>query len=337
MKTIKIKFVDFWDHFNHEKNFITEILQRRYHVELSEQPQYIFYSNFGNKCNHMLYKDSIKIFYTQENLVPDFNMCDYGIGFEYMEYGDRFLRYPLYYYRYKEDFLLMEQKHLITQEEIALKKKFCSIVVSNGKNADPIREDFFNILSRYKKVDSGGRYKNNIGKPNGVLNKRKFQERYKFALCFENTSHSGYTTEKIIEAFAAKTIPIYWGDPEIARCFHKDSFVNVMDYNTIEEAVLKIKELDQNAELYEKMIQTAALVNEGQNSLEAVNTRLESFLYHIFDQPFQKAYRRNNCYWGERYQEAQFKMRRAYMREYRIKESFQKIGALSERFSKKYK
>ncbi|MDO5572623.1 MAG: glycosyltransferase family 10 [bacterium] len=322
MKTIKIKFVDFWDHFDHHHNFILDILQKKYVVELSDQPEYVFFSNFGDRMDHLQYDNCVKIFYTQENLTPDFNLCDYGIGFEYMDYEDRFFRYPLFYYRYQIDFRLMAQKHLFCEEEFAVRDKFCSMIVSNGLNADSIRNDFFEALSQYKKVDSGGRYKNNIGRPNGVPNKRKFQEKYKFALCFENTSRTGYTTEKIIEAFAAGTVPIYWGDPRIEEVFSKDSFINVMDFKSMSEAISKIVEIDQHDELYTKMLKTPALLHPEKDSLEIVNTNFEQFLFHIFEQPYEKAFRRNRQYWGERYQKRYAQMRKSYLREEKIKDFF---------------
>lgn len=80
----------------------------------------------------------------------------------------------------------------------------------------------------YKKVDSGGKYKNNIGKP--VENKRDFQMTHKFVIAFENTSTRGYTTEKIIGAYAAGAVPIYWGDPDVAMTFNTKSFINCNEY-----------------------------------------------------------------------------------------------------------
>ena len=64
----------------------------------------------------------------------------------------------------------------------------------------------FEALSWYQQVSSGGRYKNNIGGP--VDDKLKFQRKHKFVIAFENTATPGYTTEKIIGAFAAGAVPI---------------------------------------------------------------------------------------------------------------------------------
>ena len=88
MKIVKIKFVDFWEHWNQEDNFIVNTLKKFFKVEFSENPDYVFYSNFSKRLDHMKYKNAVKIFYTQENLCPDFNFADYGIGFEELTYGD---------------------------------------------------------------------------------------------------------------------------------------------------------------------------------------------------------------------------------------------------------
>ena len=76
----------------------------------------------------------IKIFFTGENLTPDFNACDYAIGFEWMDYGDRYFRYPLYlaYNNISEE---MEHKHEALDGYSILEEKqyFCSFVYSNGR------------------------------------------------------------------------------------------------------------------------------------------------------------------------------------------------------------
>ena len=59
------------------------------------------------------------------------------------------------------------------------KRKFCSFVVSNA-DAKPIRQHFFEKLSDYKKVDSGGRFMNNVGGP--VADKIDFHRQHKFVI-----------------------------------------------------------------------------------------------------------------------------------------------------------
>ena len=42
------------------------------------------------------YPNAVKIYFTGENDVPDFNLADYALGFHYIDFGDRYLRFPLY-------------------------------------------------------------------------------------------------------------------------------------------------------------------------------------------------------------------------------------------------
>ena len=93
-KHIRIKFVDFWDDFVPENNLFYQLLSEHYDVELSDNPEYLFCSVFGDE--HLRY-DCVKIFYTGENQCADFNLYDYAIGFDRMEFGDRYFRLPIYY------------------------------------------------------------------------------------------------------------------------------------------------------------------------------------------------------------------------------------------------
>ena len=52
-KHIRIKFVDFWDDFIPENNLFYQILAERYDVELSDEPEYLFYSVFGEEYLRM--------------------------------------------------------------------------------------------------------------------------------------------------------------------------------------------------------------------------------------------------------------------------------------------
>lgn len=48
---------------------------------------------------------------------------------------------------------------------------------------------------------------------------------YRFALVFENKLVPGYVTEKIVNAFLAGCIPIYWGSRSVLDIFNPDSFI----------------------------------------------------------------------------------------------------------------
>ena len=202
-KTIRVKYVDFWD--SDAKPFYKELSQF-YNVELSDQPDYVFFGvhdghgRYGE--SHLTYNNCIKILYSMECFTPDFNLCDYAISFDRISFGDRYLRWPGYCIiecenvNYREIAFLMQKKHENVEGILDRKTDFCSFVVSNG-GADPIRQATFEALNSYKRVNSGGRFLNNIGLPPGVgvADKLEFQKKHKFSLTFENCSHPGYETE----------------------------------------------------------------------------------------------------------------------------------------------
>jgi hypothetical protein len=136
---------------------------------------------------------------------------------------------------------------------LASKTKFCSFVVSNiHPRKTQKRIDFFHRLSKYKKVDSGGLGLNNMGGPiaPGSAAKRDFLRPYKFNIAFENGSTPGYTTEKIVESMAVRTLPIYWGNPRIGEEFNPKSFINYFDYPSEDALIEKIIELDRDDAKY---------------------------------------------------------------------------------------
>lgn len=278
MKTIKIKFVGFYGAFNPEDNTITNILRERYNVIIADDPDYLFYSNFNKE--YIKY-DCVRIFYTGECLVPDFNLCDYAMAFEYLDFGDRYLRVPLYeLFHYRNKY----KKLLDNNVEKTNKTDFCGFVVSNDSGM-PERKQMFELLSAYKKVDSGGRYMNNIGGP--VADKLAFDQKHRFSLTFENCCHEGYTTEKIVEAFAAGVIPIYYGNPLIGREFNTKAFVNVHDFSSLEDVVEYVKKIDNDPKLYEQ-IKSEPIITGARTDL----IDLRKFLFRIFDQPLESARRR---------------------------------------------
>lgn len=244
MQKIKINFSDFWPGFNKTDNYFWHLLTSHFNIELSDQPEILFYSVFG--CKFTQY-NCIKIFYTGENIRPDFTECDYAFSFDY-PVNEKNYRLPIYAL-YADVRKLIEPKPSI-ESIIAIKTRFCNFIVSNPYAKRRI--DFFHKLSRYKRVDSGGKVLNNIGGP--IINKWDFIKSYKFTLAFENESYPGYTTEKIFEPLLFYSIPIYWGNPLVNRDFNTRSFINCHEYTSDEEIIEKIIEIDNNSDLYHQYL-----------------------------------------------------------------------------------
>ncbi len=48
---------------------------------------------------------------------------------------------------------------------------------------------------------------------------------YRYSVVIENVREPGYFTEKLIDALLCKTVPIYWGAPDIAKYFDTDGMI----------------------------------------------------------------------------------------------------------------
>jgi len=250
MRKLKIKFVDFWGGFEPQKSAFWRYLTNYFELEYSDKPEIIFYSVFGNENKSY---SCYRIFYTGENIRPDFRLCDIAMSFDYNSHPAH-IRLPLY----TRLFDLNKLKSEYRKTNIYPKKnKFCCMVVSNPDCK--FRNEFFEKLSEYKSVDSGGRYLNNIGY--AVANKADFIKDYKFVISFENSEYPGYTTEKIVEPLLCGSIPIYWGNPLINKEFNNKSFVNIYDFKNIDEVIDYIRKIDTNNDLFYKIQLESGLIN----------------------------------------------------------------------------
>jgi hypothetical protein len=272
-KSIKLNFSDFWPNFDKRENYFYNLLNTKFTIEISEKPDFLIYSCFGT--DYLKYS-CIRIQFITENLRPDFTSCDFAFSFDYSK-NIRNYRLPLYAL-YGDINALNKNINLDEAKEILKKKEcFCNIVVSN-ENAKK-RIDFFKKLSQYKKVDSGGRFLNNIGGP--ITNKIEFLQRYKFTLSFENSSYPGYTTEKIFEPMLANSIPVYWGNPIVHNDFNTKSFINYHDYKNDAKVIEKIIKIDQNDNLFLEMLMQPRLNNNQINTFtdpQNVLARFESII-----------------------------------------------------------
>jgi hypothetical protein len=237
MQNLKIAFSDFIE-YNKNGNLLIDLLSRRFKVQLVDpsDADVLIYSDFGKDHRAFLKK---KIYYTGENMLPNFNECDFALTFCHLPDEPRHCRMPLYIW------YVSDPKQLCKTNSIQ-KKKFCNMVVTNPRGSE--RNTFFRLLNSRKQVDSGGKHFNNIGYQ--VENKLEFIKDYKFTMAFENSKSDGYTTEKIVEAMLAGSIPIYWGNAKIALDFNPKSFIDVSNFPTYEAAVQHILEVDSNDELY---------------------------------------------------------------------------------------
>ncbi|MEM8863543.1 MAG: hypothetical protein AAGD96_34990, partial [Chloroflexota bacterium] len=93
--TVKIAFTDFWEPDMPgiiSPQMIKTFLSQRFNLEISEKPDFLIYSKFGQDFQRF---NCVRIFYTAENARPNFNECDFAFSFDY-PITDKNYRLPLY-------------------------------------------------------------------------------------------------------------------------------------------------------------------------------------------------------------------------------------------------
>lgn len=292
-KIITIGFSDMWDDFNPEYNFFTLLLDTAIRsMNMSEGYEIkgvdatkvdistinlLLFGPFGSFWQNT--PSSIpKVHFTGENTEP-IHRDDIFLNLGYKAHVDDdkgYIRLPLW--MLEVDWFGANKEKIVNPKPLPLdrcckvfpdeakqKDRFCAFVVTNPTN--PVRNNAFHWLSMYKKVDSAGRLFNTVGSEifaglgggGGELKKHHFLRKYKFCLAYENSSSFGYTTEKWLHAKAAGCIPIYWGDPFINRDFDCNGFLNAQKCNSPEDLIALVKSVDENDELYQKMLNIPAL------------------------------------------------------------------------------
>lgn len=288
MGDVTIKFVDFWPTWEEENNKFVEAMKARHNVRVipsdsEEVPDILFYSRCG-KGEHLKY-DCLKIYFTGENDFPDFNECDYALSFYDIDFGPRHLRYPLYMlYEYNE----LSDPVKITDSK-AVARPFCSLLMRNSTNCDPLRLKIIDIVDDYKPLVYGGSFRNNTG--GNVKEKIPFISGYKFNLALENSIVDGYVTEKILEPMVASTVPVYWGSEYVKKDFNPESFINVNDFQDLNSFMNYLKEIDNDDKKYLEILRAPKLIKGVSPDFD---TLLVDFLDNII-----KTRKRYCCRYGE--------------------------------------
>lgn len=133
-----------------------------------------------------------------------------------------------------------------------------------------------NIPTRFFLSGNGGLGIENYNK-NPILGEEKFPLfDSKFHICIENTKRDNWFTEKIIDCFQTKTIPIYYGCPNIGDWFNTNGIIVVNNVNDIIDACNsitdktyseKIKFIEEN---FEKSKNYCTIIDRFQNKIQQI-------------------------------------------------------------------
>jgi hypothetical protein len=268
----KLCVINFWDGaFDGDffEFFFQQALDGFEYTDNPHDANLIVASVFGNAH----YDQRKTIAFIGENIRPSYVGYDYSLSFDYDIYGGRNFRLPLWYSRLawpgfeqkpRRDNMhnhgyeqLIDIKSLMRGRtlDIKTKDKFCALIANNPEG---LRINLFNSISQYKQVDG---YGNMFGNP---LRKSKFAvlPEYKFCLCPENSVYDGYVTEKLIDAYAGLTVPIYSGDMSVLQDFNVRAFFNYQEQLNMDGFVESIKDYDTKETWYEHIYQQPLLLKE---------------------------------------------------------------------------
>ena len=277
-----------------------------------EHPDYIVFANgalasieYLEKLKYYLYtcRDSIFIFLGEECTDPDLNVFDYAAVWNSdLKCGDRITRNIPYIYNSIDS--VLHENDLTRRNAAKLLENitgFCSFIYSHA--SEP-RDSFFQLLSQYKRVEAYGKRFNNTGTQStrGAANwyalSIDLKKSCKFSISMENATYKGYTSEKLITSLMAHTVPIYWGDPEVSELINPKAFINCHDYDSFDEVIERVKEIDSNDDLWLDMVTQPWQTQEQQaKTLQIVKARYE-FMHNILSQDIRTARRRPVGSWG---------------------------------------
>jgi hypothetical protein len=281
---MNISFSDFWDGFDPNNNFFRDLIlsiDNSYNfIPFSNDTNILIYSCFGKSHNKVSSKVK-KIFYTGENLRPNYNDCQYSLTFDFDSYNGKNIRLPLWILQidwfsktnYTNPQYVIPLEYIKTNPLTRKNKdKFCCIVFNSRS---PHRWEIIEKLGKYKKVDC-------YGKPFGNWfygedNKLKTISDYKFNICFENSISPGYYTEKMIHAKTAGCLPLYWADNNCHKDFNPRSFLNLYDFGSLDDFIEKIIYLDQNDSEYKRITSEYLFANK-EPTLDNLKIQLRNIL-----------------------------------------------------------
>ncbi len=228
----------------------------------------------------------VRILHTNENHPIDLNRFDYCITHEIIE-NDRCHRFPCWLYHTLQkpqwqDRILNRGEDLTAESLSAEGRDFCAFVCKNPVGKE--RNSLVRHLMKHKRVSCGGPFMNNIGYtiPRSYELKQEFLHKHLFTVAYENESSPGYQTEKIIDPFVARSIPIYWGNERVAEEFNPASFVHARDFKTERDLVEYIIELSEDP------ARMAAMLNEPVVQDPDVFKKTEQELVDFFARIFER-------------------------------------------------
>ncbi|KAL4147222.1 hypothetical protein PRNP1_010978 [Phytophthora ramorum] len=151
------------------------------------------------------------------------------------------------------------------------KTKFCAYLYAHCDRSD--RELMYDALNALRPVDALGKCAGSSTPPDQTKMASRLAifynddavrryAPYKFVLAFENTRATGYVTEKLVNAFLAGSVPVYWGDSKtVSELFNPESFIDCGRFDSLQDCAEYVVHVDDSPEMYTRMRREAPVAN----------------------------------------------------------------------------
>jgi len=244
------------------------IVRSFWNKDYDNNEKYIFVSPEPNKHPHhanytyfykFLNDNCICAFLTSLDMIKNYKIHKPNIKYYYLPY---FLDVMEYTQQFRDIDL--------TTNNIYMRPKIAAYITNYAATHRAAMFKALKALDTNNLVDSLGKsdrtVSHNIYSPHWKDLPEIYKD-YKFVFTMENINEEGYITEKIMNAYRAGAIPIYWGTDYVKRIFNPESFVYVLDYKSYEDCAEHIMELANNPAKLLKM-QRAAKFNKNLSANE---------------------------------------------------------------------
>jgi hypothetical protein len=255
-RALKVAVSDFWDGFDPTSDVVVNALLPSgfESVDIVDvaSADLVIHSVFG--VDHLRAGGTV-VAYSGETLMSMRSAAQWSIDWRFIDEVNH-LRLPLWVAVRLNDPIDFDR-----DRSDPASRRFCNFVFGNGRC--PTRNAFFEALHRREPVDSLGRVYNNTTHP--ALSQRDDPSwhrsklgvlgEYKFTIAFENSEHVGYTTEKLIDAWLADTVPIYWGNPGLGADLPVGACLSLHEAGSMAKLVDQVLEVHHDPVRYEEIRQ----------------------------------------------------------------------------------
>jgi len=249
-----IAFLNFWPGFDESENIFLHALSMNSEFEYvgvksiwkADAVVESVFPNHTSKSKHLMWIRKIlkqgnlpRISFTGENTRPNLRKYDFAISFDYLE-DERHFRLPLWalytdyagknrFIESRDDQIDISIFHESRQVPLPLEPTALSVFMGNPT---PERLQFIEKSNSFFQISGYGNYFKKA-----VPSKLKYQGEFRFNLCFENSIFPGYHTEKLLQAYAMGSVPLYFGHPTVLKDFNPEAFINLADFDSMDSFI----------------------------------------------------------------------------------------------------